>query len=144
MATLWQWRLLMAVPMIAGTLANRNALADIIANSSGESSANERLMFSNAPKLALIATPLVQVGWGLSFPVKTSMRDDLQALITTINAGQTAINRIHWYLLHNDNNENVLISSSRSSAYVTARIGQVFGAQNALTDLGLVIMAENA
>ena len=142
MATLWQWRLLMAVPMVAGTQVNRNALADIIANSSGESSANERKMFDNAVRLSLVATPLVQVGWGLSFPVKASMRDDLQALITTINAGQTAINRIHWYLLHNDDNENVLISSSRSSAYVTARIGQVFTAQDALTDLGLVLMAE--
>lgn len=142
MATLWQWRLLMAVPLVAGTLANRNALADIIAGSSGESNANERLMFANAPRLALAATPLVQVGWGLSFPVKQSMRDDLQSLVATINAGQTAINRIHWYLLHNDNNENVLISSSRSSAYVTARIGTTFTVQNALTDLGLVLMAE--
>lgn len=142
MATQWQWRLLMAVPMVAGTPANRNALADIIAASSGESSANERRMFDNAVKLALSATPLVQVGWGLSFPVKQSMRDDLQALITSINAGQTAINRIHWYLLHNDSNENVLISSSRNSAYVTSRIGQVFRYQDALTDLGLVVMAE--
>lgn len=140
MATLWQWRLLMAVPLIAGTLVNRNALADIIAASSGESSVNERLMFSKAQQLALSATPLVQVGWGLAFPVKQSMRDNLQALVTTINAGQTAINRIHWYLLNNDANANVLVSSSRSSAYVTSRIGQVFGIQNALTDLGLVLM----
>lgn len=143
MATLWQWRLLMAVPLIAGTLANRNALADIIAASSSESSANERLMFSKAQQLALSATPLVQVGWGLMFPVKQSMRDDLQTLISTINAGQIAANRIHWYLLHNDNNENVLISSSRNSAYVNNRIGQVFTSQNALIDLGLVQMNES-
>lgn len=140
--TLWKWRLLMAVPMIAGTVANRNALADIIAAGSGESSANERQMFQNVPKLALAATPLVQVGWGLSFPVKQTMRDDLQSLISTINSGQTAQNRIHWYLLNNDANEGVLVSSSRSSAYVTNRIGQVFTVQDALTDLGLVKMAE--
>lgn len=140
MVTLWQWRLLMAVPIIAGTISNRNTLADIIAATSGESSSNERLMFSQARRLARAATPLVHVGWGLSFPVKQTMRDELQALITTINAGQLAANRIHWYLLHNDNNENVLIASSRSSAYVTSRIGQVFTVQNALTDLGLVLM----
>lgn len=143
MATSWQWRLLMAVPEIAGTLANRNALADIIAAESGESQANERLMFTKAATLALIATPLVRVGWGLSFPVKLSMRDNLQSLITTINAGQTAPNRIHWYLLNNDSNENVLIASSRNSAYVTSRIGQVFRVTNALEDLGLVVMASS-
>jgi hypothetical protein len=141
MATLWTHRLLMAVPIIAGTLSNRNALADIIAAESGETSANERLMFQRAPQLALAATPLVQVGWGLSFPVKANMRDNLQTLITSINSGQTAINRIHWYLLHNDTNENVLVSSSRNSAYVTNRIGQVFTVQDALTDLGLVVMS---
>jgi len=140
--TLWKWRLLMAVPIIAGTVNNRNALADIIAAESGESSSNERQMFQNAVRLALVATPLVQVGWGVSFPVKLAMRDNLQSLITTINAGQTAPNRIHWYLLNNDANENVLVSSSRNSAYVTARIGQVFTVQDALTDLGLVKMAE--
>lgn len=141
MATLWQHRLLMAVPMVAGTLANRNALADIIAAESGESSADERLMFQRAVLLALSATPTVQVGWGLTFPVKVAMRDNLQSLITTINTGQTAPNRIHWYLLNNDANENVLISSSRNSAYVTNRIGQVFTVQDALTDLGLVVLS---
>lgn len=144
MATLWQWRLIMVAPLIAATLANRNALADIVALASGETSANERRMFDNAVRVALVATPLVQVGYGLMFPVKQSMRDDLQALIATINAGQTAPNRIHWYLLHNDTNENVLISSSRNSAYVTNRIGQVFRFADVGTDLGVVQMASEA
>jgi hypothetical protein len=142
MATLWQWRLLMVAPLIAATLANRNALADIIAASSGETQANERKMFDSAVKVALVATPLVQAGWGLSFPVKQTMRDDLQALITTINAGQTAINRIHWYLLKNVDNAGELISSSRNSAYVTSRIGQIFTIADVTTDLGIVLMQE--
>lgn len=141
MVTLWQWRLIMVAPLVAATPTNKNALADIIAASSGESQANERKMFDNAVRVALAATPTVHVGWGLSFPVKASMRDDLQALIATINAGQTAPNRIHWYLLNNDANENVLISSSRNSAYVTNRIGQVFRFSDVGTDLGIVQMA---
>lgn len=141
--TLWKWRLMMAVPTVAGTLANRNALADIIAASSGESSANERLMFSRAVKLAASASPAAQIGWGLSFPVKLAMRDDLQALIVTINQGQTAPNRIHWYLL-NTLTGNTLISSSRNSAYVTSRIGQVWRYSDSLTDLSLVRIEDGA
>ena len=140
MASLWQWRLIMIAPLAAATEANRNALSDIVAASSGESQANERKMFDNAIRVALAASPGVQAGWGLSFPVKQSMRDDLQALISTINQGQTAPNRIHWYLLNNDENENILISSSRNSAYVTARIGQVFRLSDVATDLGIVEM----
>lgn len=142
MASLWTHRLILVAPLIAATLSNRNALADIIAQSSGESQANERNMFDNAVKLVLAATPLVQVGWGLSFPVKAAMRTDLQSAIATINQGQLAANRIHWYLLHNDDNENVLVSSSRGSAYVTSRIGQVWRFADSLTDLGLVQMVE--
>lgn len=142
--TLWKWRLIMIAPEVAATPANRNALADIVASHSGESQANERKMFDNAVKIARSATPTVQAGWGLSFPVKASMRDDLQTLISTINQGQTAINRIHWYLLKNDDGSNILISSSRNSAYVTARIGQVFTLDDVATDLSIVRMADAA
>lgn len=138
----WQWRLHMIAPLIAATPTNKNALADIVASHSGESQANERKMFDNAMKLALSATPLVQVAWGLSFPVKLAMRDELQALISSINSGQLAANRIHWYLLNSDSGEHSLQASSRNSAYVTSRMGQVFMMTNALADLGLVQMSE--
>jgi hypothetical protein len=143
--TNWKWTLFLFASNTANTQTNRNTLADIyVAHGSGESTANERLMFTDAPRLALIATPTVQVARGLICPVKQSMRDALQDAIATINTPLSNANKIRWYALAAIDLPSFaagqLMASNRSS--VDNRVGTLFTWQDALTDLGLVGMAE--
>jgi hypothetical protein len=141
--TLWKWTLFLFAPTAANTANNRNTLADIyVAHGSGESVANERLMFIDAPRLALSSAPTVLVARGLICPVKQSMRDALQTAIETINTPLSAANKIRWYAIAAIDLPTFaagqLIASNRNT--VDNRVGTAFTWQDALTDLGLVEM----
>lgn len=141
--TLWKWRIFIFANTVANTQANRDTLAQVFVDSgAGESLANEKLMFGNARRLALAASPTVLAAHGISFPVKASMRDNLQTAIATINAPLSNANKVRWYLVAvvdwSTFQAGDLIASNRST--VDALIGQPFTWQDALTDLGLVAM----
>jgi hypothetical protein len=136
MPTEWIANLLLAVPVpLHNTAQNRDAFASIFVNGgSGESLANERLMFQKAIPLARSGAPTVQVGIGLSVPVKASMRTEIENLITTLNAGQTALNRIYAFAVHSET--GLLLQTNHSDSQV--RVGTSFTYRDALEALGLV------
>ncbi len=141
--TLWKWRLILIAPNAANTQQNRDTLAQIFVDHlSGESLANEKLMFTSAANLALIATPLVLAARGIGFPVKQTMRDSLQTAIATINTPLSNANKLRWYAIANINlsgfSEGQLMASNRST--VDNRVGTAFTWADALADLGLVEM----
>jgi hypothetical protein len=141
--TLWKWRLILIAPNAANTQQNRDTLAQVFINhASGESLANEKLMFTNAPRLALAASPTVLAGRGVILPVKQSMRDSLQTAIATINTPLSNANKVRWYLIANTNlpgfNEGQLMASNRTT--VDGRVGTAFGWSDVLADLSLVEM----
>jgi hypothetical protein len=143
--TLWKWRLFIFANTVANTQANRDALAQVFVDSgAGESLANEKLMFTNAVRLALPASPSVLAAHGVSFPVKASMRDNLQTAIATINAPLSNANKVRWYLVAAIDwttfQAGDLIASNRST--VDGLVGTPFTFADALTDLGLVAITE--
>ena len=143
MVTNWKWTLMVFAPLAAITENNKDTLAAVFTNNgSGETVANERKMFDNVARLAFAAAPTVLVARGFTTPVKQSMRDALQTAIETINAPLSNANKVRWYALAAIQLENAdegdLLLSNRNT--VDNRIGTLFTWQDALTDLGLVVM----
>ncbi len=140
----WKWILIVIAPLAAITENNKNTLADVFANNgSGESAANERKMFDNVARLALASSPTVLVARGFTTPVKVSMRDALELAMDTINTPLSNANKIRYYAIAAVDlpqyDAGDLIKSNRAT--VEGLYGSPFGWQDALTDLGLVVMA---
>lgn len=146
--TLWKWRLILICHVNANTAQTRDALAQVfVSHGGGESLDNERLMFGNAVRLALAATPTVHRAFGLSFPVKASMRDALLTVIQQIDAPLTAAQKSVYYGISNVNgamwqgqayNEDVCFYANRAAD--ADLVGTVLRPRDVLTRLGLVVL----
>lgn len=102
MATDWRYRLILIVHINANTADNRTAFAQaFVDNGGGETLENERLMFGNAVRLALASTPTIHRAYGLSVPVKASMRDALLTVLAQVDAPLPAAQKSVYYGLAN-------------------------------------------
>lgn len=148
----WKWRLILIVHIDANTADNRTAFAQaFVDNGSGETLENERKLFDYVQKLALSATPTVHRAFGITTPVKAGMRDDLLAVIQTIDATLTAAKKSVYYGVANVDNAPFTLNEvttlyQRGECFYANRaedsdfIGQVLTTQMILTRLGLVVM----
>lgn len=143
MVTQWQYRLILIAPDAANTQVNRNAFAQVFVDEgSGESLADEKLMFTNAPRLALASAPTVQVARGCSVAVKGSMRTALQSAFSTINTPLASVNKLRWYAIANvdlpQHSTGWLLATNYGST--AGVVDTPFTWQDALDDFNLVVM----
>jgi hypothetical protein len=151
MATEWRYRLILIVHVNANTLVNRQAFAGaFVNNGSGETLTNEMKMFQNARRLALAATPTIHRAYGISVPIKATMRDALLAVIAQVDAPLSAAQKSVYYGVANVDGamfqghsyaEDQCFYVSRASD--AALLGTVIRARDILQLLGLVRLVED-
>ena len=128
MTTQWLWRIYLFIRSIDNTAQNRTAFASVFVNGgSMETLANEHRMFDNAVRFSISGNEPAQV-FGISTVAKSSMRDDLKAVLDSLtNARYGVVASV----VHGSWEENKLALTN----FPIIPNGQIVTWQNALTFL---------
>ena len=89
MASEWEYEITLSATVAQNTPENRTALATIFATYSGETIANERLMFDKALRLSVSGEEPAQV-LAVNFVAKSEMRTDLRTFLNGLPQAQIA------------------------------------------------------
>lgn len=89
MASNWEYEMALSATVAQNTAVNRTALATIFSTYSGETIANERLMFDYAVRLSVSGAEPAQV-LAVNFVATAAMRVELRTFLNTLPQAQIA------------------------------------------------------
>ena len=137
MTTEWQFRLFLFVRAVDATVANRNAIANYLANNgSGETVEDELKMFINPVRLSTTGALPAQA-FGFNLPVKLFMKDAIVNFVSNLT------NR-RWAVLANTTLDNYADGELIATNFPVTPNGQIVTWQMALnylaSEFGLLVI----